>query len=47
MKYNFSFSYKANQGDYEDMDYESDFEEADITEIAGEIVGNYEFPFCE
>ncbi|CAL6272383.1 unnamed protein product [Bathycoccus prasinos] len=46
-KYNFSFSYKVNQEDYEDVDCEGDFTKDDILSFAGEIVDNYEFAFYE
>ena len=50
--FNFSFSYKHNGGngaeEYEELEWnEAYFEEDAIEGIAMEVVGNYEFAFCE
>jgi hypothetical protein len=49
--FNFSFSYKHNGGngaeEYEELEWEGDFDEADIEGIAMEVVGDYQFAFCE
>ena len=50
-KFNFYFSYKHNGGkgaeECEGLEWEGDFEEADIEVIAMEVLGNYQFVFCE
>ena len=49
--YNFSFSYKHNGGhgaeECEDLEWKGDFEEDDFEAIANEVVGAYNFAFCE
>ena len=48
--YSFSFEYKHQSWagpEYTDLDWEGDFEEDNIEGIAMEVVGNYEFAFCE